>query len=165
MPDFSKTDELCDCDTLQNAANNPDLPIVFDAKLNEFHFVFNANGGEGFFNLYHCFFCGGKAPESKRHLLFATISEAESFRLRELTNSLKTLDDVLASLGKPDQDREDGIMIMLPETEDTPSKEQWYRSLIYENLSDVADIRVTVYPNERVGIGFMGKYIGDKEKL
>jgi len=164
MTDFSKTNELCDCDTLQNAADNPDLPIVFDAKLNEFHLVYNVNGGEGYFNLYHCFFCGGKAPESKRDLLFATISEAERFRLRELTSQLKTLNDVLASLGKPDQDREDGIMIMLPETEDSPPKEQMYRSLVYEHFSDVANIHVTVYPNERVGIGFIGKYVGDKDK-
>ena len=164
MSDFSKTDELCDCNTLQSAADNPDLPIVFDAKMNEFHLVYNVNGGEGFFNLYHCFFCGGKAPESKRHLLFTTISEAERTRLRELTRPLKKLGDVLAVLGKPDQDREDGIMIMMDETEDNPPKEQFYRALIYENLSDVADIRVTVYPNECVGIVFTGKYIGDKNE-
>ena len=162
MSDFSKTDELCDCDTLQNAADNPHLPIVFDAKLNEFHLIYNVNGGKGQMNLYHCFFCGGKAPESKRHLQFAMISDEERFRLRELINRLKTLDDVLATLGKPDQDHEDGVMIMLPETEANPPKEQAYRSLVYENLSDVADIRVTFYPNQNVGIGFTGKHIGNE---
>ena len=164
MSDFSKTGELCDCDTLQNAADNPDLPIIFDTEANEFHFVYNVNGGEGRMYLYHCFFCGGKAPESRRHLLFAMISEAERFRLRELTSSLKTLDEIWATLGKPDQDYEDGAMFMLPETENQPSKEQSYRSLVYRNFSDVADIRVTVYPNDRVGIGFTGKYIGKKDE-
>ena len=124
---FSKTDELCDCNTLQEAADNPLLPIEFDSQVNEFHLVYK-DGSQGHSILYHCFFCGGKAPESKRHLLFATISEDERFRLRELTKPLKTLDDVLAEFGKPDQDREDGIMIMLLETEDNPPEEQWYRS-------------------------------------
>ena len=164
MSIFSKTNELCDCNTLQDAADNPHLPIEFDAKLNEFHLVYDVNGGKGQMNLYHCFLCGGKAPGSKRHLQFATISDDERFRLRELINPLKTLDNVLTVLGKPDQDYADGVMVMLPETEDNPHKEQAYRSLVYEKLSDVADVRVTVYPNERVGIGFTGKYTGNKNE-
>ncbi len=164
MSAFSKTDEFCDCGTLQQAADNPDLPIEFDARTNEFQIVFDVNGRKGHFNLWHCPLCGGKAPESKRHLLFATISNDERFRLREIINPLKTLDEVLASLGKPDKDYADGVMIALPETENSPPKEQAYRSLVYENLSDVADIRVTVYPNERVGIGFTGKYVGNENE-
>ena len=149
--------------TLQEAADNPLLPIEFDLQVDEFHLIYK-DGIQGHSILYHCFFCGGKASESKRHLLFATISEDERFRLREVTTQLKTLDDVLVNFGKPDQDHENGVMIMVPEMGDNSPKEQSYRSLVYENLSDVADIRVTVYPNERVGIGFTGKYIRDKNK-
>ena len=158
---FSKTEEPCDCGTLQNAADDPNLPIEFDEKLNEFHLVY---GNKGQFNLYHCFFCGGKAPDSKRYLLFATLSDEERHRLIKLTKSLKTLGETIATLGEPDRDDDAGAIVGFPETEDSPPKEQAYRVLVYENLSDVANVNVTVYPNERVGVWFVGKYIGDKNE-
>lgn len=164
MSAFSKTEEPCDCDTLQQAADNPHLPIEFDTVLNEFHLVYDVNGGKGHFNIWHCPLCGGKAPESKRALMFATMTDAERQRLLNLTKHLKTLDEVFASLGKPDKDDAAGIILMMPGTEHSPSKEQAYRSLVYENLSNIADIRVTVYPNQLVGIGFVSKYISDKNE-
>ena len=161
MSAFSKTEEYCDCGTLTQAADDPRLPIVFDAQLNEFHLVFNAEGGAGgHFVLWHCPLCGGKAPESKRHLLFAVISDQERARLRALISPLKTLADVVAAFGEPDEDWADGVTVMVPETGGNPPTEQAFRSLVYKNLSDVCEIRVTVYPDQAVGIGLSGKYIG-----
>ena len=165
MSAFSKTDEFCDCGILEEAADNPYLPIEFNESLNEFHLVYNVNGGEGRFTFWHCPLCGGRAPESKRALMFKKLTVEERSRLVELTKHLKTLDEVISSLGKPDKDDAAGVMMELPETENTPPIDQSYRSLVYENLSDIANIHVTVYPNERVGISFVGKYIGDNNVL
>lgn len=164
MSDFSKTEEYCDCNTLAQFADNPHVPIIFDEQLNEFNFVYNHTGGEGIIRIWHCPVCGGKAPESKRHLLFAVITEEERARLREIINPLKILNDVLTTLGEPDNEFEDGIMVMVPETADNPPREQSFRSLVYKNLSDTCEIRVTVYPNQAVGIGLTGKYIGDRRE-
>ena len=163
MSAFSKTEEFCDCGTLQQFADNPNLPVEFDTQTNEFQVVFEINGGKGQFNLWHCPLCGGKAPESKRHLLFATISDEERSRLHQITDNLKTLNDVLTILGEPDQDFQNGLIIFIPETETNPSQEQSFRTLVYPNISEVADIRITVYPDEKVGIGFTGKSVRNKK--
>ena len=47
-------------------------------------------GGKTFVVLYHCSFCGGAAPESKRGDLFSKISDQEAARLRSLTEKVKS---------------------------------------------------------------------------
>jgi hypothetical protein len=70
---------------------------------------------------------------------------------------LKTLDDVLAVFGQPDLDQPTGLVKIVPEREGKPETTERFRVLIYQNLSDTADVRVTVHPDDRVGIGFQGK--------
>jgi hypothetical protein len=69
---------------LEREANDPDSPIAFDKELNEFNFEYSTAGTErkAQWRIYHCPFCGGAAPESKRRALFASISDAEERRLR-----------------------------------------------------------------------------------
>jgi hypothetical protein len=56
----SKTELPCDCGLLGRAARNPQLPVEFDAELNEFNIVH----AYGKLRIHHCFFCGGRLPES-----------------------------------------------------------------------------------------------------
>jgi hypothetical protein len=152
----SKTDVLCDCGTMESAARNPDLPIGFNSSLNEFNFVY----GAGKMRIYHCPFCGGKAPESLRGALFAQIPRQEQQRLFALTEKFKTVADVVGSLGQPDRDSARGIVVGAPERDGQAPKLTAHRVLVYSKLSEVADVHAEVYPEDRVAISLHGKHIG-----
>jgi hypothetical protein len=158
-----KTTDLCHCGSLQKYADSPDIPIEFDSKLNEYHFVLtDAAGFKGHITLRHCFFCGGKAPESKRANLFATISSAEQSRLLALVEPLKTADAVMAALGPPDRDDPLGASRTEPETDGKPPVTQGYRTLVYSQLSDTADVHFGADHQGAVHVMLLGKYIGEK---
>src|SRR5437868_3163217 len=96
--DASVTEDRCSCGYLERAADDPTSPIVYDARLNEYHFEYlnPCAGGEcgqakASLMLYHCPFCGGTAPPSKRDLLFAVIPREEEHRLYKLLGGIKTL--------------------------------------------------------------------------
>jgi hypothetical protein len=156
----SKTDIPCDCGYLERLANDPDMPVQFDARMNEFHFVYGPSG-LGKLNIYHCPMCGGKAPESRRAAQFAQLSAEERNRLFNLTNPLKTVSDVIATLGEPDHDRPTGTIVTTPEKEGQPPETKAYRTLTYTNLSETADVCVIVYPTQLVAFSFRGKFLGD----
>lgn len=52
----SVTEELCVCNYLQNAAEDPQNPIEFDPSTSEYQFAF----GGAMLVIYHCPFCGGE---------------------------------------------------------------------------------------------------------
>lgn len=107
QPTFaSLTDEPCRCGYLPRQADDPRSPIVFDRQLNECNYVYPCAPGDGhcvgatsMLRIYHCPFCGGAAPESKRDLLFAVITAEEEERLTELLRGIKSLDDAVRVLG------------------------------------------------------------------
>jgi hypothetical protein len=134
--------------------DNPECPVEFDAELNEYHIVY---GQKDYFMIYYCPFCGGKAPKSRRALLFHRIAEAELHRLCVLTKPLRTVKAVLGVFGKPDIKQPLGTVITTPERDGKPESSQSCPSMIYTKLSDTADIHVTIYPNDRVGFSFHGK--------
>ncbi len=151
----------CKCGFLENHAGDPDSPIRFDAQMNEYHFVYaTSQGGEARMNIYHCPFCGGRAPKSKRVNLFARLTDKETRRLTQLTKGLHTLEQVLAALGQADRDNAVGMTVVTPERGGKPETTQNFRTLVYTKLSDTAEIHVTVYPMDRVAITFQGKYVG-----
>jgi hypothetical protein len=151
----------CDCGFLEKESNIPDSPIVFDPDLNEYNFAFRTDAGQkAALRIYHCPFCGGRAPKSRRDKLFATLSHAEKHRLVELTKHLRTLDDVLREFGQPDNDHAASRGETTPEQEGKPETTRFYRRLIYTQLSQTADIHVTVHPTDRVATTFLGKYVG-----
>src|SRR6266851_7386421 len=155
----SKTDIECDCSYLDRMADDPDMPIKYDARLNEFQFVYHIGLIEGQLLIRHCPFCGGKAPPSKRSSMFAIISSSETARLVSLTKSLKTVGDVLLALGEPDEDHESGLVVTRPEKDGNPPESQSFRTLVYKAVSETADIHVTVYPQDKVTFRFQSKYI------
>ena len=54
--------------------------------------------------------------------------------------------------------------VINPEKKDTPEKRQAFRCIVYRNLSDTADIRITDYHRETVSIVFEGKYTGEERQ-
>jgi hypothetical protein len=157
-PRWTRTEEPCECGSLQRAAEDPDLPVRFDPRMNEFNFVYTtAAGHEGLLSIHHCYICGGKAPESRRRLFFRLVPRAEQDRLWALFRPLKTLAAVLDAWGQPDQDYERGTGIQSPEKNGEPGVIQQFRTLVYEYLSDCAVVRVIVYRDDHLGVAFHGK--------
>jgi hypothetical protein len=101
-PTFASVTEVrCTCGYLEGSANDGSSPIKFDSTLNEYHFEYDTPKGRGALLIYHCPFCGGTAPESKRDRLFAVISSDEEERLFALSRDVKTVEEALVILGPP----------------------------------------------------------------
>ncbi len=150
----------CKCGYLESQANHPDSPVRFDPELNEYHFIHRTStSGEAKMMIYHCPFCGGRAPKSRRSELFHRLTHAERQRLCDLTKDMRTVREVTTAFGEPDIKHPVGMVITKPERDGKPETTQSYPVLIYQKLSDAADVRVTVYPDERVGISFQGKAV------
>jgi hypothetical protein len=150
----SVTDKPCTCKYLQNAADDPDNPIEFDVRTAEFHFVY----GDNMLVIYHCPFCGGAAPESKRALLFTQIPHAEQERLQELLREVKTIDDAIRKFGKPDL--EDVSISKFQEREEVAPRVEPHRTIRYEDLSDVADVCIAERLDGQIYWCLLGKFIG-----
>jgi hypothetical protein len=155
--------EPCDCGFLQRSADDPDLPIQFGERLNEYVIAYTKPDGiEGTLLLRHCPFCGGKSPQSKRASQFAVIPSAEEMRLLDITRSLHTVDEAIASLGPPDADIPVGLVSVKPEKDGNPPETEGFRTLIYRRKSEVADVHIRVDNAGRVNVALMGKFIGEK---
>ena len=139
----SVTETPCTCGYLQRAADDPRNPIIFDEDTSEYQFTFQEPESDGLSTLiiYHCPFCGGAAPESKRDLLFAQIPDSEQSRLAELLDGIETIDGALERFGKPDF--EGTSVTTHPERENEPPRIGHHRDIRYHNLSNVAEIRIT----------------------
>ena len=101
----SVTTVQCACGHLERGANDPDSPIGFDANVNEHHYAYKFRGQDSQLMIYHCPWCGGVASESHRASLFHEFDREFCDQITEKTDSLCTLDDIIAELGKPDDDQ------------------------------------------------------------
>ena len=164
----SVTGDPCSCGFLERAADDPNLPIRFDPLVGEYHFEFPSPcAGEACpeakaqLTIYHCPFCGGAAPPSKRDTLFTNISDQEAARLYRLFEGMDTLEEVVRALGPPDDDMERGLTVREPEKEGKPPTLRTYRTLRYTRLSDNADVEAYADPAKgNVQAALVGKYIG-----
>jgi hypothetical protein len=148
----------CKCGFLELHANHPDSPIRFDPKLNEYHIIHRTSTSEeAMMMIYHCPFCGGRAPKSRRDELFHRLTHAEQQRLCELTKAMRTVQDVTTAFGEPDIRQPIGMVAITPEKDGQPERTQSYPVMIYTKLSETANVHVTVYPTDKVAISFQGK--------
>jgi hypothetical protein len=143
----SVTDVICSCGYLARAADDPDVPIEFDERTGEYQFTYWEPGecdAEGcspaMLVIYHCPFCGGAAPASKRALLFHAIPRAEQQRLFSILTPLKTIEAAIAALGTPDWDDEIGGVSRTSPDDGRPSVITCSRRRCYKKLSEIADV-------------------------
>jgi len=150
----SVTDIPCNCNLLKFAADQKHIPVTFYERSNEYHFIYTdpTGKGNGSLRIYHCFFCGGTTPESKRVRQFAVIDFGEKVRLDHIVEDIKTISDAFAILGEPDRDEEVGELT--DEENSKPPTVNKYRSLIYTKLSETADVRITDRHKEVVYINY-----------
>jgi hypothetical protein len=160
----SVTDKLCTCGYLSQSADDPDNPIIFDKATGEYQFTYQEAVLEGRSTLiiYHCPFCGGCAPPSKRDLLFAVIPRSEEKRLLELLTPIKTLQDARTILGNPDC--EDFMTIRGSEKDETGPSVEHQREAHYEGLSKVADVWIRERSDGKVYWIIQGKYLGGSRR-
>jgi hypothetical protein len=163
----SVTEELCICHYLEHAADDPRSPIVYDSKLNEYNFEYPNPCGDGacdaskaLLRIYHCPFCGGAAPESKRGLLFAVIPAEEERRLYQLLSSIKTLDEARQVFGSPDRDSPSGLTERHPEQEGRAPTVESFRTLSYSGLSETAVVNISESRSGGIHFWLHGKYLG-----
>ncbi len=153
----------CGCKWFDRAAKDPAFPVVYDARMNEFHLI--THDGRGQASFYHCPFCGGRAPKSLRATFFADVTDEESRRLFLLTQHILNKEQIIKELGEPHQDFEiSGGMTSAGS--DTEPKETFIggRRLVYENLSDTADVNVRIDRYGKLRFSFTGKYIGPQRQ-
>jgi hypothetical protein len=155
----SVTDARCRCGYLRRAADDPGQPIVFDRPTGEFHFRYREGEADGYSTLviYHCPFCGGAAPKSKRALLFHVIPQDEERRLTRLLEGITTVRGALRKLGEAEYDNPRGAGVESPERAGRAPTKQWYRTLRYEKLSKVADVWFTERGDGRASWSLRGK--------
>ena len=152
---------FCDCRWLERAAHDPTCPVEFDPELNEYNLKTSNSHS---MRIYHCPFCAGRAPESLRAQMFATVSPEETLRLHQLTKDLKTEADVFTHLGEPTHTFDPGATCIEPDDDDKPGEIRTCKSLRYDNHSDTATINVNVGRHGKVRISFFGKYVGKPNK-
>src|SRR5687767_9714674 len=108
----SVTSEPCGCSFLERASAEPRSVICYDEELGEYQIRHPAGGWSG--PIYHCPFCGGLTPESKRAALFASVTWAEVARLEALTAGISSIEDAIERFGPAQSDRADGMKIQTP---------------------------------------------------
>lgn len=156
----SVTETPCTCHYLKGKSRDADWPIEFDARLNEYHIVTNGAHGKDQGMIHHCPWCGGEAPKSIRDQLFATVSNSEDYRLREIVREFQSYDEAKQSLGPPDWEPFPGTVVTLPPSDGQPPEREAFREAHYKNLSDVADLVLIDYPNRRLCVRVSAKYTG-----
>ncbi|HEY3762835.1 MAG TPA: hypothetical protein VGN23_13910 [Verrucomicrobiae bacterium] len=139
--------EICDCGVLEDASREPDHPIRWSEKTHEYYIAY---ANKGSMMIYYCPFCGGKTPASRRSSLFTHVTGQEEKRLYELLKGLKSISDVVARFGPPDEDRELGAATQHPERDGKPAWGEAFRTLTYKKLSTVADIYFEVRQSDSV---------------
>lgn len=154
----SQDREKCECGWLQNAATDPDHPVKFDPQANEFNIV----KGDRSIRIYHCPFCGGKAPESLRSTFFAHVSSEENERLVLLGTGVESLAQIVQKLGQPSRDDPVGAGMGMPAPDGQITQFLSYRVLTYTQLSQVADLQFHLHADGTLArLHVSAKYIGN----
>lgn len=152
--------DSCDCGALENASKEADHPIRWDERMNEY---FIAHGKGGKMMIYFCPICGGRTPESRRASFFAHVTQEEETRIYGLFRGIRTVADVVARFGPPDEERELGAAVRHPERDGKPSRGEVFRSLVYKKLSPVADVCFEVGASDSVRGQWIQKYVGNQK--
>ena len=156
----SVTAKPCVCGYLESTAAEPNGLILFDDRMGEYQL--RRPDGTGAGPIYHCLFCGGAAPKSKRATLFARVTWAETSRLKRLTRGISSVQQALERLGPPKQDLAEGLTIQTPGSDTQAPTTTSYRVVRWDKLSDTADVDLIDYGVRGIKFTFVGKYLGDQ---
>ena len=158
MPNAGLDPYACDCGWLERAANDPSVPVGFDAQVNEYFLRAGIPGGvEARHVIRFCPSCGGDAPVSHRAALFEVVTPEESVRLQELWKGLRTRDDVLKAWGLPDEEIPNGYGETEPERNGGATRSVSFDVMRYSKLSPTAVVDVILRAGDRVMFSYSTK--------
>jgi hypothetical protein len=155
----SVTTKPCKCGWLEREAAEAGSSIRFDEDLNEFH-ILNRPPDRGYLLIYHCLFCGGAAPRSRRATLFARPTRAELDRLERVVSGLTSVAQAVKKLGKPKSDRANRLRTMSAGSNTEAPKAESFRVMVFTNVSRTTDVHLTDYGRDGIRFTFQGKYLG-----
>jgi hypothetical protein len=122
--------------------------VVFEPEMNEYNLVI----GHNHWIMEYCFSCGGRLPDSRRGDLFLTPSEADVRAVRNAMDGMKTVAEVIAVLGEPDES------VNRPESLPPHPKEVvWRRQLRYSRVWPSLDLTILELPSGEIQYVFSGK--------
>jgi hypothetical protein len=156
----SVTTKPCACNWPRDVSREPQNSVRFDDSTGEYEFI-TQSGGK--LNIYHCPFCGGAMPRSKRAELFAYITEAELERLDELTRPVDSVDEAVRVFGPPDSEIATGLRKRTPARGRQAPRVASYRVLSFSRLSDTADVQLIDGGPEGIRFTYLGKYLGARK--
>jgi hypothetical protein len=110
--------------------------------------------------IYYCPFCGGSTPKSRRSSFFAHVTQEEEMRIYELFEGIHSVAEVKARFGPPDDEKEFGSAVRTKEQKGKPEHGEVFCTMIYKNLSPVADIYFEIGANESVKGSWIQKHLG-----
>jgi hypothetical protein len=149
---FSVTSDPCRCGNLERQSREAEGIIQFDEANNEYNF-----SSQGFVHrIYHCPWCGGTAPKSRRPQQFVQITFDEERRIATLMEDIKTIRDALRLFGDPDEDEEE---VQYNEDETGKQTVERLRTICYQSISPLADICITEKLDGRVTYLLRSKWI------
>jgi hypothetical protein len=155
MPNAGLDPYDCDCDWLQNAADDPNIPIGFDRDTNEYYIEMRGLGEfQGRAIIRFCPNCGGDASVSKRGGLFQPVATHDQICIRQFADELKTKADVLAKWGKPDEEIRNGYGMPERDKGDQPWRTVLMDLWRYNQIVPTAVVEVIVRPDDRVTISY-----------
>jgi hypothetical protein len=155
---FGKNKSKCKCGVLENASKEVDSAIRWDERMNEYYI---ANGKHGRMMVYYCPFCGGRTPDSRRGSFFAHVTRQEATRICDLFKGIRTVADVVARFGPPDEERDWSSAVHWPGRWGKAGRGEAFRGLVYKSLSPVADIVFEVGTSDSVRGTWIQKPVHD----
>ena len=155
----SVTTKPCKCRWPQDVSAEPENGVQFDSDTKEYQLLTRSGGT---LTLYHCPFCGGAMPRSKRSEAFAHITEAELQRLAQLTAGLTSVDHAVQVLGKPQHDHPTGSAERWPAKGGRAPRVTSHRMLTFTRLSKTADVDIIDHGPLGVRVCFRGRHLGKR---
>lgn len=129
----NENEEPCDCGVISAMLNDPTSGLTLGED-NTFLLA-------GQWCVYHCPFCGGLLPHSRKPIWYPRLTDDERARLQQLVEGIATAEEAIRRLGPPDYDAlidvYESINDSLVHNEELSTK---CRNVEYYNLSEHANI-------------------------
>ncbi len=150
------TERKCKCHAISMLADDPNVPIQYNHKLNEYYLAFGDNGQAP---LYYCFSCGGRLTKSKRGQLFTKPSVREKTKITEKIKEARNIDDIVAILGEPDERH--GEVLHSMEQKKKYGMKNVRQTLRYTSLAKTLNLLLQGYEDNSFAVMFEGKFKPD----
>jgi len=145
---------MCRCEALEKLISDEDCPIAFDEKLNEYNII--SLSRHAYYRMYYCFFCGGVLPKSHREALYTKPNKKELDEIEELLGKLRTANEVIGILGKPDKESE-------PPPGENDQAAMYRRHYVYSARWKSLDLTVRERADHSFDLAVVGKFIEAKK--